>query len=266
MTQYVHGYDERENERLRDQAGTLVALLHGDVRYPPGSNVLEVGCGVGAQTVPLAGRNRGAHFTAVDISAESIAEAQRRADAAGIGNVSFRQADLWSLPFAPASFDHTFVCFVLEHLAMPLDALVRLRALLRPGGTMTVIEGDHGSAFFHPDDAAAHRAIQCQVDLQREAGGNALLGRQVAPLLVAAGFHQVQVAPKMVYVDAGRPELVEGFTKKTFTAMIEGVRPSALAAGMITADQFDAGIAALYRTTAPDGVFCYTFFRGVGQA
>jgi hypothetical protein len=35
---------------------------------------------------------------------------------------------------------------------------------------------------------------------------------------------------------------------------------------MITADQFDQGIAALYRTTAADGVFCYTFFKGVGQA
>lgn len=47
---YVHGYDERENERLRDQAGTLVDLLHADTAYPPGSVVLEAGCGVGAQT------------------------------------------------------------------------------------------------------------------------------------------------------------------------------------------------------------------------
>ena len=264
--QYVHGYDERENERLRDQAGALVELLHGDVRYPAGSKVLEVGCGVGAQTLPLAGRNPAAQFTAVDVSAESIAEARRRVDAAGVANVVFRQADLWSLPFAPASFDHAFVCFVLEHLDRPLEALIGLRGLLRPGGTITVIEGDHGSAFFHPDDAAAHRAIQCQVDLQREAGGDALFGRQVFPLLVAAGFRDVRVEPKMVYVDASRPDLVDGFTKRTFTAMIEGVRRSALAAGMITADQFDAGIAALYRTTAPDGVFCYTFFKGVGQA
>ncbi|HEX3542038.1 MAG TPA: methyltransferase domain-containing protein [Acidimicrobiales bacterium] len=266
MRQYVHGYDERENERLRDQAGTLVELLHGDVRYPAGSKVLEVGCGVGAQTLPLAGRNPEAQFTAVDISAESIAEARWRADAARLSNVAFGQADLWGLPFARASFDHVFVCFVLEHLDRPVDALVGLRGLLRPGGTITVIEGDHGSAYFHPDDAAAHRAIRCQVDLQREAGGNALIGRQVAPLLVAAGFRRVRVEPKMVYVDASRPDLVDGFTKRTFTAMIEGVRGPAVAAGMITADQFDQGIAALYRTTAADGVFCYTFFKGVGQA
>ena len=42
-----------------------------------------------------------------------------------------------------------------------------LDGLLRPGGTITVIEGDHGSAYFHPESAAADAAIQCQVELQR---------------------------------------------------------------------------------------------------
>ncbi len=51
---YVHGYSDRESARLLDQARTLTELLHGDTRYPPGSSVLEAGCGVGAQTVPLA--------------------------------------------------------------------------------------------------------------------------------------------------------------------------------------------------------------------
>lgn len=51
---YVHGYNRRENERLWDQAGTLVNLLQQDAAYPPGSTVLEAGCGVGAQTIPLA--------------------------------------------------------------------------------------------------------------------------------------------------------------------------------------------------------------------
>lgn len=41
---YVHGYHPRENDRLRDQAGTLVELLHSDTIYPDGSSVLEAGC------------------------------------------------------------------------------------------------------------------------------------------------------------------------------------------------------------------------------
>jgi ubiquinone/menaquinone biosynthesis C-methylase UbiE len=261
---YVHGYDPRESERLQDQAGTLVDLLHGDTAYPANSTVLEAGCGVGAQTVTLARRSPEARITSVDISAASVEEARRRVGEAHLANVEVRQADIFALPFAPASFDHVFVCFVLEHLARPVQALATLRGLLRPGGTITVVEGDHGSTFFHPDSAAAHAAIRCQVELQRAAGGNSWIGRQIYPLMVRAGFGAVRVTPRMVYVDASRPDLVDGFTRKTFAAMIQGVREPAIAAGLAEPDAFDAGIRALHRTTEPDGVFSYTFFKGVG--
>lgn len=262
---YVHGYHPRENERLQDQAGALADLLHSDTSYPPGSAVLEAGCGVGAQTVTLAQRSPGARFMSVDLSTASLAEAKKKADAAGINNVQFQQADIFALPFAPESFDHVFVCFVLEHLSRPVDALAILDRLLKPGGTMTVIEGDHGSTYFHPDSSAAHAAIQCQVELQRLAGGNALIGRQLYPLMVEAGLDAVHVSPRTVYVDSSRPDLVDGFTRKTFTAMIEGVRESAIEAGITDPEVFDAGVRALHRTAEADGVFCYTFFKGVGK-
>lgn len=101
--------------------------------------------------------------------------------------------------------------------------------------------------------------------LQRLAGGDALIGRRLYPLLVSAGFEGIHVSPIMVYVDASRPDLVEGFTRRTFTAMVEAVRSAAIAAGAIDPEQFDAGIRALHRTTAADGVFCYTFFKGLAR-
>ncbi len=260
---YVHGYDRRERERLQDQAGALVDLLHAGTSYPSGSRVLEAGCGVGAQTVTLARRSPGARFTAIDVSRASLEEAKRATDDAGIVNVIFQQADIFNLPFAPASFDHVFICFVLEHLSRPAEALALFNGLLKPGGTMTVIEGDHGSAFFHPDSAAARRVIACQVELQRAGGGDALIGRRVFPLMTEAGLGAVRVSPRLVYVDASRPALVEGFTRRTFTAMIEGVREAAIAAGLIDAGVKGAGVRDLHRTAAPDGVFCYTFFKGV---
>lgn len=261
---YVHGYDPRENIRLQDQASTLVELLHSDTSYPPGSRVLEAGCGVGAQTVTLARNSPDAAITSVDISKSSVAEAARTVAEAGLSNVRFQQADIFTLPFGPDSFDHLFVCFVLEHLPKPVEALLALKKVLRTGGTITVIEGDHGSAYFHPDSKAARRAIQCQVQLQRRAGGNANVGRELYPLLCEAGYAPVRVSPRMVYVDASKPALVDGFIKKTFTAMIAGVRESALEAGMVEQQEFDEGILDLYRTAEPDGVFCYTFFKALG--
>ncbi len=187
--EYIHGYDHRENIRLQDQASTLVELLHSDTAYPSGSRVLEAGCGVGAQTVTLARSSPDAMITSIDVSGASLIEAERRVTAEGLTNVRFERGDIFDLPYGPDSFDHIFVCFVLEHLTNPAAALLALKNRLRPGGTITVIEGDHGSAFFHPVSEAAHRAIQCQVELQRRAGGNAMIGRELYPLLLGAGYN-----------------------------------------------------------------------------
>lgn len=261
---YVHGYDEAEGLRLSDQAATLEALLHHDTTFPTGSAVLEAGCGVGAQTVPLIRNSPGAGFTCLDISGASLIQAERRVRAAGLALPEFRPGDLRALPFADASFDHAFVCFVLEHLVEPEAALAELRRVVRPGGSLTVIEGDHGSTFFHPESAAARDAIRCQVALQRAAGGDAGIGRRLFPLLSAAGLCGVRVSPRQVYVDGSRPALADGFIRRTFTAMVAGVRDEAIGAGMTEAGAFDAGIEALLRTAEADGVFCYTFFKAVG--
>ncbi len=261
---YVHGYSEREAQRLQDQAGTLVDLLHRGTGYPPGARVLEAGCGVGAQTVTLAARSPGALFTAVDRDETSLAAAQRAVAAADHGNVTFLRADLRALPFADAAFDHAFACFVLEHVPGPTELLRELSRVIRPGGTLTVVEGDHGSAFYYPDDADARHAIDCLVTLQARGGGDALIGRALYPLLVSAGLLDVAVEPLVVYADASRPALVEGFTLATFTAMVEGVTDAALQAGLTDEARWARGIAALRRAAAPDGTFSYTFFRGVG--
>jgi SAM-dependent methyltransferase len=262
---YVHGYSAKEGTRLTDQAVTLTELLHADTLYPPGSLVLEAGCGVGAQTVILAGNNPRATFTSIDISAESLAQAQQQVQEAGYPNVVFRRAGIFDLPFGPAHFDHLFVCFVLEHLRSPGGALKALMRVLKPGGSITVIEGDHGSAYFHPDSHHARRAIQCLVDLQQQAGGDALIGRRLYPLLVQAGYSDVRVSPRMVYADASRPALADGFTRKTFTAMVEGVGEQAVGQGLMDEASWATGIKDLYRAAEADGTFCYTFFKAVGS-
>jgi len=260
---YVHGYDAREGSRLNDQAVTLVELLHSDTRYPAGNSVLEAGCGVGAQTVILARQSPDARIISIDLAESAVVETTKAVRANGLRNVTVRRADIFDLPFESESFDHVFVCFVLEHLSRPLEALRMLAHVLKPGGTMTVIEGDHGSAYFYPDSTLARRDIQCLIDLQARSGGNALIGRSLYPLMNAVGFADIRVSPRMVYVDSSKPDLVEGFTKRTFTAMVEGVRRDSIAAGLISEADFDRGISDLYRTAEEDGVFCYTFFKAV---
>ena len=91
--------------------------------------------------------------------------------------------------------------------------------------------------------------------------GDALIGRRLYPMLGAAGFENVRVSPRVVYADGSRSAMVEGFTRNTFTAMVEGVEADVLRTGMMTPEDWQRGIADLHRTAGPDGVFNYTFFK-----
>ena len=262
MNNYIHGYTEKELKRLQDQANTLDELLHYDSIFAENSKILEAGCGVGSQTKIIAPKNPSCHFTSIDISVTSLEIAKTMIQALNIKNVMLQIGDIFDLHFEAESFDHIIVCFVLEHLSNPVQALLNLKKVLRKGGTITVIEGDHGSAYFYPRSDAAQKTINCQVQLQALNGGNALIGREIYPLLYKAGFSDCLVSPRMVYVDSSKPLLVEGFIKNTFTAMIEGVERDALNNSLIDKYEWDQGIKDLYRTAEKDGVFCYTFFKG----
>jgi SAM-dependent methyltransferase len=262
QTNYVHGYSEREAERLSDQASTLSDLLHHDTFFPPGSRVLEAGCGTGCQTRIVAGHSPGAEIISVDISQTSLTTAKATLGDLGLPGHQFILGDLFQPPFRVHSFDHIFVCFVLEHLPDPGTVLRILRDLLKPGGTITVIEGDHGSCYFHPETGMALAAWHCLIDVQATTGGNSLIGRQLYPLLSSAGYRDIHVSPRMVCSDHSKPDFEEGFVRKTIIPMVEGVRFQAVGEGMITPHDFDLGIADLHRTASAGGTFCYTFFKG----
>jgi SAM-dependent methyltransferase len=266
MHDYVHGYSEREAERLHDQADAVKQLIHHDTFYPAGSRVLEAGCGVGAQTVTLAARSPEATIVAVDHGEDSLQRAKALAADHGLSNIEFAHADLYHLPYKIADFDHVFLCFVLEHLANPLAALEQLHRVLRPGGTLTVIEGDHGSCYWHPETMESLHAWQCLIDVQASLGGNSLIGRQIYPLLRRVGFDNILISPRMLYMDSSNPKLMDAFVGKTIVPMVEGVRESALERDLMDQTAWARGIDDLLRIAYdPVGTFCYTFFKGVSQ-
>ena len=264
MGGYVHGYSAREAERLSDQAAILRPLLHHDTVFPPGSRVLEAGCGTGGQTQALLDGCPGVRLTCLDIDARQLDLARARLGERAAG-VTFRQGDLLSAPSPPASFDHAFVCFVLEHLAEPEAALAALRRMVRPGGLVMVTEGDHGSCRFHPETPAALAVWDALVAEQRRLGGDSTIGRRLHGLLTGAGLTDVRVSPRMVYADAGNPALREGFVRRIIVPMVDGVRSAALDGGFDPA-AWEQGIADLLATDADgQGVFCYIFFKATAR-
>jgi SAM-dependent methyltransferase len=262
MHGYIHGYTDTETERLSSQARTLADLLHHDTVFPAGSAVLEVGCGTGAQTVFLSRQNPQSRITSIDISPQSLNKARERIAREQITNVVFQEADVFHLPFendgltsvnclCSNTWAHLWIPWsITGGSSSPSAPLRPLKATKFPRSIILRVRPPRSHRM--PGLAAGR------------AGGNAMMGRELYPLLMRAGFMDIRVSPRMVYVDASRPEFVEGFTKNTFTTMIERIRDKALQAGIIDPAEFDAGVRDLYRTAADDGVFCYTFFKAVG--
>ncbi|THA31006.1 SAM-dependent methyltransferase [Streptomyces sp. A1277] len=109
---------------------TVPALLDAaEVR--DGTRLLDVGCGSGSVTV--AALARGAVVRAVDAEPGMVEETRRAAP-----GVPVRIGSLPQLPYADGEFDAVVANFVLNHVGRPLDALVELRRITRPGGRVAV--------------------------------------------------------------------------------------------------------------------------------
>ena len=67
--------------------------------------LLEVPVGTGVLTVPVYRNLKDAQITCLDYSAEMMRNAERRAEALAVKNVSFVQGDVGALPFEDESFD-----------------------------------------------------------------------------------------------------------------------------------------------------------------
>lgn len=101
-----------------------------------GSDVLEVGCGLGTDGVRFA--QAGARYTGVDLTARAIELTRRRFDLEGLP-ADLRVADAESLPFDDSSFDVVYSHGVLHHTPNTQKAIDEIHRVLRPGGTAMVM-------------------------------------------------------------------------------------------------------------------------------
>jgi len=250
---------------LLEQSLILEDLLHTGTHYQEGSKVLEVGCGIGAQTRILSRRNPGAFFYSLEISEESINKARELADRDRITNVEFIHSDLYEHTLEPESYDHIFVCFVLEHLHAPGDALNIFYKALKKGGTITLIEGDHGSGFWTPETNESRIAWDGLIHSQRELGHDPNIGRRVYPLLHDAGLSVTDVSPRWIYADQSNHKLLDGVINQIIVPMVFSAEGQILASKLMDKDTWKRGLKDIEEVANhPEGTFFYTWFKGVG--
>src|SRR5271163_2096145 len=103
----------------------------------PGAEVLEVAPGPGFLSIELA--KRGLQVHAVDISRTFVDIARRNAAAEGV-NVRFELGNAAALPVEDASVDFVVCRAAFKNFTEPVKALAEMRRVLRPGGTMLLID------------------------------------------------------------------------------------------------------------------------------
>lgn len=103
----------------------------------PGERVLEIGCGTGAFTVPLAEAvGSGGEILGADISTAMLAGARKRLADAGLRNVTLVETDAQTHKFDPGRFDLVVSRFGVMFFADPAAAFANLCAAARPGGRL----------------------------------------------------------------------------------------------------------------------------------
>lgn len=184
---YIHGTSRAEQDRLHAQARQLEAMVFEGVDFTGRRRLLEVGCGAGAQTKLLLERFPGLAIAAVDASPAQV----ERARAELAGRVEVTLADARRLPYADASFDAAFLCWVLEHMARPLEVLREVRRALAPGAVVYGIEVFNASLHLEPDCPSVRAYWERLNRRQSAAGGDPEVGAKLGNLLLEAGFKDV---------------------------------------------------------------------------
>jgi ubiquinone/menaquinone biosynthesis C-methylase UbiE len=112
-------------------------LLLARSAIAPGESVLEIGCGTGATTVPLA-EAVGQHgrVVGVDISEPMLTGARRRTAASGLGNITLVQADAQTYRFEADRFDLITSRFGVMFFADPVAAFGNLLPAAQRGGRL----------------------------------------------------------------------------------------------------------------------------------
>lgn len=113
---------------LEDRVARLLSPLGGDER------VLDAGCGAGAFAYAVAGRV--GSVVGVDMDSALLAAAREHAPP----NATFVEADVMDLPFGYGEFDIVGCVRVLHHVRRPEVAMQELSRVLRPGGTLLVVD------------------------------------------------------------------------------------------------------------------------------
>jgi SAM-dependent methyltransferase len=155
------------------------------LKIPAYARILDAGCGSGVVTRYLTKQFPAAFAEGCDFSAERVAQARAAAP-----EINFTHCDLQKTPFATNSFDVVVSRYVFQHLSpkKAVSALKELLRILKPNGTLLLIDGDGLFVNLFPQTPAVTNALRA---LERAGMVDFCVGRKLPSRMQKAGFQNL---------------------------------------------------------------------------
>jgi len=205
---YLHGFSETEQNRLRQQARFAEHTIYQDINLSGSKKLLEVGCGVGAQSEILLRRFPDLKLFGIDLSEKQLisAKAQLKSLPFAKGRFDIQKMNAENMSFDSNTFDSAFLCWVLEHIPNPLNVLSEVRRVLSPGSTVYITEVLNSSFFLDPYSPNVWKYWMAFNDYQYENAGDPFVGAKLGNLLMSLGFRDIKTSIKTWHLDNREPE------------------------------------------------------------
>jgi SAM-dependent methyltransferase len=220
------GFRERRNQES-------LALLLERLRLTGGENVLEIGCGTGAVTLPLA-KAVGEHgrVVAVDISEPMLSAARQQVAGSGVHNVTLVPGDAQVFTFEQAAFDVATSRMGVMFFADPVAAFRNIATALKPGGRLVfacwapLVENRHWLISYD----VALRHLGPPAPSTDHVPGPLAFGdpEYIRGVLAAAGFADIEVERAHPTIICGSPEeeARQALTMGPTARLIEAKQPT----------------------------------------
>ena len=205
---YLHGFSDQEADRLVRQARILEHRIHGNLPFKNCRNLLEVGCGVGAQTQILLRDFPDLHVTGLDANKKNLDAATRVTNKQDVSaeRVQFVSGDATAMDFDSDCFDGAYLCWVLEHIPDASRVLSEVRRVLIGGSPVVVNEVQNASFFLAPYSPSTLAYWAAFNDHQYDLGGDPFIGARLGNLLLENGYRDIDTEVRTVHLDNRWPE------------------------------------------------------------
>lgn len=267
-SEYLHGFDASEQDRLYRQARFLAPKVFEGLNLEGIQRLLEVGCGVGAQTELLLERHPAMRIAAIDRERAQIERAKAHFGSLPelASRCEFLEMNGRNLGFPEHSFDGAWLIWLLEHVPDPVEILKAARQVMQRGGRLFVTEVLNSNLYMHPRTPALMTYWSAYNRVQERLGGDPCVGAKLGHYLQEAGFHQIEISSHPLHYDRRDPEgrsAIFAYWKELLLSGAERLIASGeVDRGMV--EEVEKELAEVSRRE--DAVFYYAFIRAQAKA